>query len=107
MRILSILPGSGGSFYCQNCLRDTALAEALRARPPRDADAALPARHREHARARRGAGFLRGHLALPAPPFRPPAPPAARAWFAPLDAWPVLRLAARFAGATRPADWRT
>jgi hypothetical protein len=32
MRILSILPGSGGSFYCQNCLRDTALAEALRAR---------------------------------------------------------------------------
>ncbi|MFA6633199.1 MAG: glycosyl transferase, partial [Kiritimatiellia bacterium] len=32
MRILSILPGSGGAFYCQNCLRDMALAEALRRR---------------------------------------------------------------------------
>ena len=32
MRILYILPGSGGSFYCQNCLRDMALADALRQR---------------------------------------------------------------------------
>ena len=32
MRVLYVLPGSGGSFYCQNCLRDTALADALRAR---------------------------------------------------------------------------
>lgn len=32
MHVLYVLPGSGGSFYCQNCLRDTALAEALRQR---------------------------------------------------------------------------
>jgi len=30
MRIAHILPGSGGTFYCQNCLRDTALVQALR-----------------------------------------------------------------------------
>lgn len=100
MRILSILPGSGGSFYCQNCLRDTALAEALRARGhsvtlmplylPATASMSAPdevpvfygavslyLRHRY--------AFLRR---LP------------RGWFAPLDTWPVLRLAARFAGAT-------
>ena len=29
MNVLYILPGSGGSFYCQNCLRDAALAGAL------------------------------------------------------------------------------
>jgi glycosyltransferase involved in cell wall biosynthesis len=100
MRILSILPGSGGSFYCQNCLRDIALAEALRRRGhavtlmplylPATAQTQAPEevpvfygavtlclRHRY--------GFLRR---LP------------RAWFAPLDTWPVLRLAARLAGST-------
>lgn len=100
MRILSILPGSGGSFYCQNCLRDMALAEALRRRGhdvtlmplylPATAQAAAPdavpvfygavslyLRHRF-------AGLRR----LP------------RAWFAPLDAWPILRLAARFSEST-------
>jgi glycosyltransferase involved in cell wall biosynthesis len=30
MRVAQIVPGSGGSFYCQNCLRDTALASELR-----------------------------------------------------------------------------
>ncbi len=30
MRIVQILPGSGGTFYCENCLRDTALVQALR-----------------------------------------------------------------------------
>lgn len=100
MRILSILPGSGGSFYCQNCLRDMALAEALRSRGhdvtlmplylPATAQAAAPdavpvfygavslyLRHRF-------AGLRR----LP------------RAWFVPLDAWPILRLAARFSEST-------
>ncbi len=30
MRIAYISPGSGGSFYCENCLRDVALVKALR-----------------------------------------------------------------------------
>ena len=30
MKILHIVPGSGGTFYCQNCFRDVALVRALR-----------------------------------------------------------------------------
>ena len=30
MRIMHIIPGSGGSFYCGNCLRDSKFVEALR-----------------------------------------------------------------------------
>lgn len=30
LRIIQIVPGSGGTFYCQNCLRDEALVQALR-----------------------------------------------------------------------------
>lgn len=30
MRILHLVPGSGGTFYCQNCLRDRLLIRALR-----------------------------------------------------------------------------
>ena len=29
MKITHILPGSGGTFYCENCMRDSALARAL------------------------------------------------------------------------------
>ncbi len=100
MRVLYVQSGSGGSFYCQNCLRDMALAAALRARghevtlmplylpataltpAPQDAPVfygavTLYLRHRY--------AWLRR---LP------------RAWFAPLDSWPVLRVAARLAGST-------
>ena len=31
MKIVHIVPGSGGTFYCQNCLRDNALVKAQRA----------------------------------------------------------------------------
>jgi glycosyltransferase involved in cell wall biosynthesis len=31
VRVAQIVPGSGGGFYCQNCLRDTALVTELRA----------------------------------------------------------------------------
>jgi len=31
MRILKILPGSGGTFYCENCMRDVMLTKSLRA----------------------------------------------------------------------------
>jgi len=30
MRIVHAVPGSGGTFYCENCLRDAALVQALR-----------------------------------------------------------------------------
>ena len=30
MKIVHIVPGSGGTFYCENCLRDGALVQALR-----------------------------------------------------------------------------
>ncbi len=32
MKVVQILPGSGGTFYCENCLRDTALVQELRRR---------------------------------------------------------------------------
>lgn len=32
MKIVHVVPGSGGTFYCQNCLRDGALVGALRRR---------------------------------------------------------------------------
>ena len=31
MKIVHIVPGSGGTFYCQNCMRDNELIKALRA----------------------------------------------------------------------------
>lgn len=100
MHVLYVLPGSGGSFYCQNCLRDTALAEALRQRGhtvtllPLYLPATASAPQPTDAPVFYGAVslYLRHRFAwlrcLP------------RTWFEPLDRWPVLRLAARFAGAT-------
>lgn len=100
MRVLYVLSGSGGSFYCQNCLRDTALADALRARG-HDVTL-LPL-------------YLPATAAMPKPTDVPIFYGAVslylrhrflslrrlpRAWFAPLDTWPVLRLAARLAAAT-------
>ncbi len=31
MRVIHIIPGSGGSFYCENCFRDSAVVKAMRA----------------------------------------------------------------------------
>lgn len=30
MRVVQLIPGTGGTFYCQNCMRDAALVRALR-----------------------------------------------------------------------------
>jgi glycosyltransferase involved in cell wall biosynthesis len=100
MKVLYILPGSGGSFYCQNCLRDMALADALRTR---------------------GHSVTLMPLYLPATALTPEPTDVPvfygavtlylrhrfaclrrlpLAWFKPFDRWPVLRLAARFAGST-------
>ncbi len=100
MHILYIQPGSGGSFYCQNCLRDISICDALRTAGhevtmlplylPATADAPAPddvpifysavtlyLRHKY--------SWMRR---LP------------RSWFRPLDSWPVLLFAAKFAGTT-------
>ena len=100
MKVLYVLPGSGGSFYCQNCLRDTALADALRQRG--HAVTLMPL-------------YLPATASMPQPVDVPIFYGAVslylrhryaclrrlpHAWFGPLDRWPVLRLAARFAGST-------
>ena len=103
MRILSILPGSGGSFYCQNCLRDMSLAEALRQRGHAvtlmplylPATAHMPAPDEVPVFYGAVTLYLRHKFALLR---RLP-----RAWFRPLDSWPVLQLAALFADSTSAA----
>jgi hypothetical protein len=30
LKVIQILPGSGGTFYCENCMRDAALVKAMR-----------------------------------------------------------------------------
>lgn len=100
MRVLAILPGSGGSFYCQNCLRDLAMAEALRQRGhtvtvmPLYLPASETQGQAHEVPVFYGAVtlYLRYRYA-----FLRRVP---HAWFRPLDSWPVLRLAARFAGST-------
>ena len=99
MRIITIIPGSGGTFYCQNCQRDLALVHALRelghdvltvplylplgavqdAGPSFYGAVSLYLRHR----------FPRLDWMLPAGIWRA------------LDAQPVLRLAARLSGSTQ------
>ena len=32
MKVVQLIPGTGGTFYCQNCMRDSALARSLRGR---------------------------------------------------------------------------
>ena len=32
MRVAHIIPGTGGTFYCQNCMRDSALMRGLKHR---------------------------------------------------------------------------
>lgn len=103
MRVLAVLPGSGGSFYCQNCLRDMAMADALRQRGhevtlmPLYLPVAAGMTEPSEVPVFYGAVtlYLRHKYA-----FLRRLP---RAWFAPLDSWPVLRFAARFAGSTSAA----
>jgi glycosyltransferase involved in cell wall biosynthesis len=102
MRILHIVPGSGGGFYCQNCLRDLALARALR-RQGHDAIIVplyLPMLDAETAAAPAGPVFFGAvnlYLRERLPWLR-----RAPAWIGrALNAAPVLRYAARKAGSTR------
>lgn len=100
MRIVSIIPGSGGAFYCQNCQRDLALAEALR-RQGHDVlivPLYLPLEAGVRATVRPFYGAVGLYLRHVYPHLGRLLP--AGFWRA-LDAHPVLRLAARYAGSTR------
>jgi glycosyltransferase involved in cell wall biosynthesis len=102
MKILHIIPGSGGSFYCGNCLRDSKFVEALRASEHEviKLPMYLPLFADEHDLSREIPVFYGAvsiYLKQQYPIFR-----RAPAWFDRfLNSGPVLKLAAKFAGSTR------
>jgi glycosyltransferase involved in cell wall biosynthesis len=101
MKILQIIPGSGGSFYCGNCLRDSKYVDALRAQGHEVLiiPMYLPLFSHEKNLAKTPVfyGAVSIYLKQLYPLFR-----KAPAWFDRfLNSRPVLKLAAGFAGSTR------
>lgn len=104
MRIIQIIPGSGGSFYCGNCLRDSKFVEALRASDHQVTKIPmyLPLFADEHDLTGEIPvfyGAISIYLKQQFPAFR-----KAPGWLdRMLNAKPMLKLASRFAGSTRAA----
>ncbi len=104
MRIIQIIPGSGGSFYCGNCLRDSKFVEALRASDHQVTKIPmyLPLFADEHDLTGEIPvfyGAISIYLKQQFPIFR-----KAPGWFdRMLNAKPMLKLASKFAGSTRAA----
>jgi glycosyltransferase involved in cell wall biosynthesis len=102
MRIMHIIPGSGGSFYCGNCLRDSKYVEALRKSDHQVVKVPmyLPLFADEHDLSREIPvfyGAISIYLKQLFPLFR-----KAPAWFdRALNSKPMLKLASKFAGSTR------
>ena len=102
MKIMNIIPGSGGSFYCGNCLRDSKYVEALRksGHQVRKIPMYLPLFADEHDLSREIPvfyGAISIYLKQRFPLFR-----RMPAWFdRMLNSKPMLKLASRFAGSTR------
>ena len=102
MKILHIIPGSGGSFYCGNCLRDSKFVEALRSSEHEviKLPMYLPLFADEHDLSREIPVFYGAvsiYLKQQYPFFR-----NAPAWFDRfLNSGPLLKVAAKFAGSTR------
>jgi len=102
MNIMHIIPGSGGSFYCGNCLRDSKFVEALRKSDHnvRKLPMYLPLFADEHDLSREIPvfyGAISIYLKQRFPIFR-----KAPAWFdGLLNSKPMLKLASKFAGSTR------
>jgi len=101
MRILNIIPGSGGSFYCGNCLRDSKYVDAMRdlGHEVVKIPMYLPLFADEHDIKDIPVfyGAVSIYLKQLYPVFR-----KAPAWFDRLlNSGPVLRLAAGMAGSTR------
>ncbi len=105
MRIVQLTPGSGDTFYCENCLRDRAIVRALRRRghdalmvplylPPNGAGAG------EEGLSPIFYGGINVYLQQKWPLFR-----RTPRWIDRLfDLRPLLRLAGRLAGMTSPDD---
>ena len=103
MQIIQIIPGSGGSFYCGNCLRDSKYVEALRALRQKVVKVPmyLPLFSDEHDLEDIPVfyGAINIYLKQLWPAFR-----HAPAWLERLlNAKPALKLASRMAGSTRAA----
>jgi glycosyltransferase involved in cell wall biosynthesis len=102
MKIMHIIPGSGGSFYCGNCLRDSKYVEALRKSNHQVVKLPmyLPLFADEHDLNREIPvfyGAISIYLKQQFPIFR-----KAPTWFDNmLNSKPMLKLASRFAGSTR------
>lgn len=102
MKILHIIPGSGGSFYCGNCLRDSKYVEALRKSDHKVVKLPmyLPLFADEHDLSGEIPvfyGAISIYLKQLFPVFR-----NAPRWFDRLlNSKPMLKLAARYAGSTR------
>lgn len=102
MKILQIIPGSGGSFYCGNCLRDSKFVEALRASEHEviKLPMYLPLFANEHDLSKEIPvfyGAISLYLKQQYPIFR-----RAPKWFdKALNSKPMLKIAAKFAGSTR------
>jgi len=102
MNIMHIIPGSGGSFYCGNCLRDSKYVEALRKSDHKVVKLPmyLPLFADEHDLSREIPvfyGAISIYLKQQFPVFR-----KAPRWFdRALNSKPMLKLASRFAGSTR------
>ncbi len=101
MKVVYVIPGSGGGFYCQNCLRDLSLVAALR-RLGADVVMApmyLPLFEAEGMLAEDSPvfyGAINTYLEQVFPPFRH-TPRWLDRWF---DARPLMRWVAKRAGAT-------
>ena len=102
MNIMHIIPGSGGSFYCGNCLRDSKYVEAMRKSDHRvrKIPMYLPLFADEHDLSREIPvfyGAISIYLKQLFPVFR-----KAPAWVdRALNSKPMLKLASKFAGSTR------
>jgi glycosyltransferase involved in cell wall biosynthesis len=102
MNIMHIIPGSGGSFYCGNCLRDSKYVEALRKSGHKVVKVPmyLPLFADEHDLSREIPvfyGAISIYLKQQVPLFRKAPEWVDRA----LNSRPMLKLASRFAGSTR------
>jgi glycosyltransferase involved in cell wall biosynthesis len=102
MNIMHIIPGSGGSFYCGNCLRDSKYVEALRKSDHKVVKLPmyLPLFADEHDLSREIPvfyGAISIYLKQQFPLFRKAPGWVDRA----LNSKPMLKLASRFAGSTR------
>jgi len=101
MKIMHIIPGSGGSFYCGNCLRDAKYVEAMRKSDHQVVKLPmyLPLFADEHDLSREIPvfyGAISIYIKQLYPIFR-----KAPAWFdRMLNSKPLLKLASKFAGST-------